>query len=236
MQDALHNGDPADRGNEVDRPLESSPRREHEAGRDHDDALGPGAETDVATETERFGLRADVGDEEGAGDRDDREERREVVAAPREHVADGCEHRALADAVGCRIEEGTERRRLPAGARERTVEDVEDRADHEDDRGEPVEEDLVPVLEGNEHGRDQAQADAGGRQGIRGDARPREALHRAAREPACTDRISRLDPLVERPGDLAVSQSCYGATIARLRYVPSPRPSQETALRAISAT
>src|SRR4051812_19717882 len=67
MQDALDDRDPRGRGQEVDRPLEPAPRPEHEPGRDHDDALGARAETDVATKTERFGLGADVGDEEGAG-------------------------------------------------------------------------------------------------------------------------------------------------------------------------
>ena len=58
---------------------------------------------------------------------------------------------ALADAVGRGVEEGAERRGLPAGARERPVEDVEDRADDEDHRAEPVEEDLVAALEGDEN-------------------------------------------------------------------------------------
>ena len=90
------------------------------------------------------------GHEEGAGDRDDREDDRDVVSGAREDERDRSEHRALADAVGGRVEEGAERRRLPAGARERAVEDVEDRADDEDARAEPVEEELVAVLEGDE--------------------------------------------------------------------------------------
>ena len=68
VQDALRNRDPRRRGQEVDRPLEPAPRREHEPGGDHDDALGAGAEADVAAQAERLRLRADVRDEEGAGD------------------------------------------------------------------------------------------------------------------------------------------------------------------------
>src|SRR5580765_8294971 len=79
VQDALENGEPCGRGEQVDRPLEAAPRREHETGGDHDDALGPRAETDVAAKPERLGLRAHVGHEEGAGARDDRAHDRDVV-------------------------------------------------------------------------------------------------------------------------------------------------------------
>ena len=74
--------------------------------------------------------------------------------------ADRCEHRALADAVGRRVEERAERRRLPAGARERAVEDVEDRADDEDAGTEPVEEELVALLERDENRCREAEAHA----------------------------------------------------------------------------
>ena len=72
---------------------------------------------------------------------------RRVVPRAGEDERDRGEHRSLADAVGGGVEEGAERRRLPAGARQRAVEDVEDRADDEDARAEPVEEELVAVLE-----------------------------------------------------------------------------------------
>src|SRR5258707_15446014 len=64
VQDALRHGEPRGRGQEVDRPLEPAPRCEDEAGRDHDDAFGPGAETDVAAQAERLRLGADIGNEE----------------------------------------------------------------------------------------------------------------------------------------------------------------------------
>src|SRR5207248_3606783 len=73
MQDALQNGDRRRRGEEIDGPLECPPGREHEARGDDDDALGPRAEADVATQPQRLRLRADVRHEEGAGDCDDRE-------------------------------------------------------------------------------------------------------------------------------------------------------------------
>src|SRR5689334_23069429 len=76
VQDALDDRDPGGRGQEVDRPLEPAPRREHEAGRDHDDALRAGAQPDVAAEAERLRLRPHVGHEEGARDRGDREDDR----------------------------------------------------------------------------------------------------------------------------------------------------------------
>ena len=50
-------------------------------------------------------------------------------------------------AVGRRVEERAERRRLAAGPGERAVEDVEDRPGDEERRAEPVEEVLVAVLE-----------------------------------------------------------------------------------------
>src|SRR3954464_7485363 len=74
VQDALSHREPCGRGEQVDRPLETAPRGEDEPGRDHDDALGPRAEADVAAKPERLGLGAHVRDEKGAGDRDDRED------------------------------------------------------------------------------------------------------------------------------------------------------------------
>src|SRR5439155_4130431 len=79
VKDALQHSDPARRGEKVDRPRQQPPRREHEARGDHDDALGAGPEPDVAAQAESLGLRANVGDEEGAGDGERGEEHRGVV-------------------------------------------------------------------------------------------------------------------------------------------------------------
>ena len=90
-----------------------------------------------------------------------------VAAVAREDVRDRGEHEALADAVGGRVEERAEGRRLAAGAGERAVEDVEDRAGDEDGRAEPEEEQLVVALEEDEHRGDEAERDAADRQGVR---------------------------------------------------------------------
>jgi len=105
----------------------------------------------VPAEAERLGLGPHVRHEEGAGDADDREHNRCVVAVPCEDERDCSEHRALTDTVGRRVEEGAEDGRFSADTRERPVEDVEDRAEHEDAGAEPVEEELVAVLERDEH-------------------------------------------------------------------------------------
>src|SRR2546425_49672 len=83
---------------------------------------------------------ARVSDEERARDRRERERERDSVVVPVEDERDCAEHRALADPVGGGVEERAERRRLPAGAGERAVEDVEDRADHEQRSADPVEQ------------------------------------------------------------------------------------------------
>src|SRR5262249_48315147 len=136
-----------------------------------------------------------------------------------------------------------------------TVEDVEDRADDEDDRPEPVEQELLPVLEGDEHRRRETERHARRGERIRGPARAREARHRAAGERPGPPRVALLDPPGQRgcagsvggqaanarlgnraavggPGGLAISQPCYGATIAGLRYAASLL----TAASAIRAT
>src|SRR5581483_10263180 len=79
VQDALEHGDPRRRGEQVDRPRQDAPRREHEAGRDHDDALGAAADADVAAQAERLRARARVADEERAGERGERERERDLV-------------------------------------------------------------------------------------------------------------------------------------------------------------
>src|SRR5436190_23567137 len=80
VQDALRHGEPRGRGQEVDRPGEPAPRSEDEPRRDHDDALGTGAEADVAAQAERLCFCANIGDEERPGDACDREDDRDVVA------------------------------------------------------------------------------------------------------------------------------------------------------------
>jgi len=147
---------------------------------------------------ERLRLRPHVRHEEGAGDRGDREHDRNVVAGPREDERNRCEHRALADAVGRGVEEGAEHGRLPADPRERAVENVEDRADDEDSGAEPVEKELVPALERDEHCRDETQRDPNRRERVRGDARACEAGHRAACEGAGAGRITVLHPVDAR--------------------------------------
>ena len=116
------------------------------------------ADPDVALQPERLGAGARVRDEERADDGRERERERDLVPVAHEDERDRAEHEALADAVGRRVEEGAERRPLAARAGERAVEDVEDRADHEDDGAEPEEEDLVPVLEVDEDRRDARRA------------------------------------------------------------------------------
>src|ERR1022692_2948018 len=71
VQDALQDGDPGGGGEQVDRPREQPPWGKYEAGGDHDDALGAGAQSDVAAQPERLRLGPCIRDEEGAGDRED---------------------------------------------------------------------------------------------------------------------------------------------------------------------
>src|SRR5947199_295518 len=85
------------------------------------------------------------------------------LSAAGEDQGDRTEHEALAHPVGGRVEEGAERRRLAAGAGEGPVEDVEDRSDHEHGRPEPVEEELVAVLEVDENAGGDAEHYAGRR-------------------------------------------------------------------------
>src|SRR5215211_6707743 len=175
---ALADGEPGGDGENVDRPRERAPRREDEAGRDHDDALGAGADADVALEAERLGAGARVRDEERAGHGREGERERDLVALPVEDERDRAEHQRLADPVRGRVEEGAERRALPARPGEGPVEDVQDRPDHEDDGAEPEEDDVVAVLEVDEHRRDGAEQDARRRQRVRGDPRAGEAADR----------------------------------------------------------
>src|SRR3954464_11225992 len=68
VQDALDDREPCRRGERDDRPRQTAPRREDEAGRDEHHALRARAQADVALQTERLGAGARVGDEEGAND------------------------------------------------------------------------------------------------------------------------------------------------------------------------
>src|SRR3982074_2759630 len=78
VQDALDNRDPRGRGEKVDGPLQAAPWGEHETRRAHDDSLCARAESDIAAQSERVSLRADVRHEEGARDSGDREDDRDV--------------------------------------------------------------------------------------------------------------------------------------------------------------
>src|SRR5919204_5186798 len=163
----LADGEPGGRREDADRPHERSPGSEDETDRDHHDPLGAAADADVAAQAERLRAGARVADEERAGDGGEREPDADEVVVAREDERDRAEDDALAHAVGRRIEEGAERRSLAARPGERAVEDVEDRADDEDRGAEPVEEELVAVLEEDEDARGGAERDAGGRQRIR---------------------------------------------------------------------
>ena len=140
-----------------------------------------------------------------------------AVSFPRagEDERDRGEHRTLADAVGGRVEEGAERRRLAAGPRQRAVEDVEDGADDEDARAEPVEEELVAVLERDEDGRGEAERDARRGERVRRDARAREAASPSGLR-ACARR-SCSSSLTPAAGAVSNRNPAMAATIAGLR-------------------
>src|SRR3989440_11998052 len=180
---ALPDGEPRGRGQRADRPDEGAPRSEDAPDGDDDDPLGAASDADVAAEAERLGARARVADEERTGDSGEREADPDEVVVAREDERDRAEDDAFADPVGRRVEKRSEGCPLAARPREGPVEDVEDRADDEDAGAEPVEEDLVPVLEEDEDGRGDAEPDAAGRQRVGRDARAREAEHGAAGEP-----------------------------------------------------
>src|SRR4051812_18854788 len=146
VEHALDDRDPGRDGEEQDRPGQHAPGCEHETRGDDDDTLRTRADADVAAQAESLGARTGVGDEDRAGDCGDGHRDEDVVAVAREDERDRREHASLADPVGRRVEEGAERGRLAAFAGERAVEDVEERADHEDEGAGPV-EDVAPVLE-----------------------------------------------------------------------------------------
>src|SRR5438093_22964 len=86
----------------------------------------------------------------------------------------------------------------------------EPRGDDEHGRAEPVEEELVAVLERDEHRGNEAERDAGGGERVGRDPGAREAAHRAAGEGARARGVALLD--AARSG--FQSQTCYGPTIA----------------------
>src|SRR4051812_7980613 len=63
-EDPLHDCEPRRRRQQVDRPLQRSPRCEDEPSSDHHDALGARPEADVAAQSGGLGLRARVTDQE----------------------------------------------------------------------------------------------------------------------------------------------------------------------------
>ena len=75
-------------GEEHDRPRQHAPRREDETRGDDDDALGAGADADVAAQAERLGACARVRDEERPGDRGDGDGDEGGMMVPREDVRD----------------------------------------------------------------------------------------------------------------------------------------------------
>src|SRR5438876_6459093 len=136
---ALPDGEPGGHRQRADRPDEGAPRSEDEPDGDDDDPFGAAADPDVAAEAECFRPRPRVADQERAGDGRECEADADEVVVAREDQRDRAEDDALADPVGGRVEKRSEGRSLPARARERAVQDVEDRADDEDARAEPVE-------------------------------------------------------------------------------------------------
>src|SRR5919204_350288 len=80
--------------------------------------VSAGSAPDVAAQAESLRFRAGVADEKGAGNGRERERERDGLVMALENKRDCAENSAFADAVGRRVEERAERRRLPAGARE----------------------------------------------------------------------------------------------------------------------
>src|SRR5437763_9950732 len=131
-QNSVDDGQPGGRRQQVDEPLErNAERREDEAARDHDDALGAAADADVSLEPDQLGLRPRVGDEKRAGYCDDAEDDADFIAGAREDERNRGEDEAFADTIGERVEELAEGRRPVALPGEGAVEDVENRADDE---------------------------------------------------------------------------------------------------------
>ena len=92
---------------------------------------------------ESLGAGAGVRDEERGDHGRDGDHDGPLLVMTREDERDRGEHRTLADAIGRGVDEGSERGGLAAHARERSVEDVEQRADDEDACRQPVDEQRV---------------------------------------------------------------------------------------------
>ena len=111
------------------------------------------------------------------------------VAVAREHERDRAQHGALGDAIGGRVDEGAEDRGLAAGARERAVQDVDDRADQEDGGRRDV------VLAVDQHGGDEVEGEAERGQLVGRDAALTEHAHGARGELARAVGVAGLDPV-----------------------------------------
>src|SRR5215831_17554142 len=105
VQDALDDREPGCRSEDEDCPWQAAPRSEDKTCGDDDNAFGARAQSDVALQSERLGLRACVRDEERADDRRDGEHDGPVLPMAREHERDRGEHGALAHAVRRRVDE-----------------------------------------------------------------------------------------------------------------------------------
>ncbi len=138
----------------------------------------------------RASARARVYEIEERGDeRDEHGDDRPGVAVAREHERGRAQHGALGDAIGGRVDEGAERRGLAARARERAVEDVDDRADQEDGGRRDV------VLAVDQHGGDEVEAEAERGQLVGRDAALAEDAHGARGELAGAVGVAGLDPV-----------------------------------------
>ncbi len=101
----------------------------------------------------------------------------------------GSEHEALGDAIGRRVDEGAERRRLAAETCQRAVEDVDDRPDEERDAGEDV------LLLEQEHGGDDVEREAERGELVGSHAALAQRDHAAARERARPVGVAGLDAM-----------------------------------------
>src|SRR5262249_32304068 len=80
------------------------------------------------------------------------------------------------------------------GARQRAVEDVEQRADYEDGCTEPEVQKVVAILEVDDHGRGETERYPGGRELVRRHARLRERPDGTSREPSGAGGVAVLEP------------------------------------------
>src|SRR5262245_3996280 len=178
-KDPLHHRDPRRRGEKRHRRRKNEVvnRREHEAGGDDHDALGPAPEADVPAEAESLRSRACIAHEEGARDRGERERDSPHLVVTHEHEADRRNHEPLADPVARGVEECAERAADAAAPREGAVQDIEDRPHHEEDGAEPVETPAEVLEEDGDRAGD-AEADTRDRERVRGDLGLLQLRHR----------------------------------------------------------